>query len=217
MVTKGALSNGRRSFLRQAGAGMLGTAGVAAVPARGAQAPAVAQWQPARHTQDDWLDQIAGQHRFVFDTTTSEGFSSALLFANNYYLANSSGYGLQNSDLAVVIIARHTSTPFAYNDAIWSKYGGPISNFVDPTKPPSNTNTKRRQLDALLNRGAHLAVCQMASAAIAGSIARAVGGTADEISKEIASNLVANAHLVPAGIVAVARAQERGYSFVVAV
>ena len=31
---------------------------------------------------------------------------------------------------------------------------------------------------------------------------------------ELAANLLANAHLVPAGIVAVNRAQERGYSFV---
>jgi len=196
---------------------VLGAASAAGAPAATAQAPAGTRWQPARHNQDDWLDQIEGQHRFIFDTTTSQGFSSALQFANNYYLANNSGYGLQNSDLAVVIVARHISTPFAYTDAIWSKYGVPISNFVDRAKEPSNTNAYGRQLEGLLKRGAHLAVCQMATTAIAGSIARAVGGSANEISKEIASNLVANAHLVPAGIVVVNRAQERGYSFVVAV
>ncbi len=117
----------------------------------------------------------------------------------------------------MVIVARHTSTPFAYSDAIWSKYGVPISNFVDRTKEPSNTNVHGRQLEGLLKRGAHLAVCQRATTTIVESIARAVGGSADEIFKGILLNLVANAHLVQAGIVAVNRAQERGYSFVLAV
>jgi intracellular sulfur oxidation DsrE/DsrF family protein len=74
-----------------------------------------------------------------------------------------------------------------------------------------------RQLEGLLKRGAHLAVCQMASRAIAGSIARTAGVSADDVYKELASNLVMNAHLAPAGIVAVNRAQERGYTFVAAV
>ena len=56
--------------------------------------------------------------------------SSALTYATNYYSANNSGYGLQNADLAVVIIARHFSTPYAYNEAIWTKYGVQISDFV---------------------------------------------------------------------------------------
>ena len=46
---------------------------------------------------------------------------------------------------------------------------------------------------------------------------RATNGTTDDIYKELTSNLVANAHMVPAGIVAVNRAQEHGYTFVTAV
>ena len=45
-------------------------------------------------------------------------------------------------------------------------------------------------------------------------IARAVGGNAEAVNKELIANLVSNARMVPAGIVAVNRAQERGYSFV---
>jgi intracellular sulfur oxidation DsrE/DsrF family protein len=47
-------------------------------------------------------------------------------------------------------------------------------------------------------------------------IAQATGGQADSIFKELAANLVPNARIVPAGIVAVNRAQERGYTFVYA-
>ena len=59
-----------------------------------------------------------------------------------------------------------------------------------------------------------LAVCAMATSRIAGMIARAVGGNAEAVNKELIANLVSNARMVPAGIVAVNRAQERGYSFV---
>jgi intracellular sulfur oxidation DsrE/DsrF family protein len=124
---------------------------------------------------------------------------------------------LQNGDLAVVLIARHFSTPYAYNDAIWNKYGVQISDFVQRGKEPSKTNAYGRQIATLTGRGAQLAVCQLATRAIAGMIARAVNSNVDDIYNEIAANLMPNAHLVPAGIVAVNRAQERGYSLVHAV
>lgn len=220
----------RRSFVTRLGTGM---AAFAAAMSAGKSAEAQSEgpaWQPGRHEQDDWLDKLPGKHRFIFDTISGDGFGHALLFANNYFIANQNGYGLTNSDLAVVVVARHASTPFAYNDVIWSKYGEAISrqaNFIDPkTKAAPTSNlfnsagygtllpTLGVTLDSVLKRGAHLAVCQMASRAYAGVIARAVGNTTDNIYNELAANLVPNSHLVPAGIVAVNRAQERGYSFV---
>ena len=44
-------------------------------------------------------------------------------------------------------------------------------------------------------------------------IAKGGRASTDDIYKELAANLLANSHLVPAGIVAVNRAQERGYTF----
>ena len=47
------------------------------------------------------------------------------------------------------------------------------------------------------------------------AIAQATGGNAaDNINNELVANLVGNSRMVPAGIVALNRAQERGYSFV---
>jgi intracellular sulfur oxidation DsrE/DsrF family protein len=206
----------RRFFLTRMGTGMtvLGATAAAGIASATPQAVERSSWQPERHTQDDWLDQISGKHRLVFDTTESDGFSSALTYATNYYSANSSSYGLQNADLAVVVIARHFSTPYAYNDSIWMKYGVPISDFVARGKEASMRNVNGRQLTTLTGRGAHLAVCQLATRAISGSIARAVNATQDDIYNEIAANLLPNSHLVAAGIVAVNRAQERGYTLV---
>ena len=226
----------RRSFLARlgTGVGVLGATAIspsAAVAQAAPHAPDVpnvpdAPWRPARHAQDDWYDKIPGQHRFLFDSTTPDGMALALRFANNYFTANQNAYGLKDTDLAVVIVARHKSTSFGYTDAIWSKYGKQLSEqagFTDPkTKEPPKINVyaapsdgsdQSGAMDALIKKGVQFAVCQMASRAIAGRIARATGGDTDAILKEIGANLIPNARFVPAGIVAVNRAQEKGYSF----
>src|SRR5579872_3827951 len=106
----------RRSFLARlgAGAGVLSATAItssAAVPQAAADAP----WRAARHPQDDWYDKIPGEHRFVFDSTTPAGMALAVRFANNYFTANANAYGLKESDLAVVIVARHKATSFGYS------------------------------------------------------------------------------------------------------
>jgi intracellular sulfur oxidation DsrE/DsrF family protein len=69
-------------------------------------------------------------------------------------------------------------------------------------------------MDSLSKQGVQFAVCSMATRANAGMIARTAGKSTDTIFAELTSNLVSNARMVPAGIVAVNRAQERGYSLV---
>jgi intracellular sulfur oxidation DsrE/DsrF family protein len=221
----------RRSFFSRlaAGAAALGGTLLAGESAR-AQTGGTSTWKPGRHAQDDWLDQIPGSHRFVFDTTSPLGLGSALLFANNFFIANQNGYGLGNADAAVVIVVRHNSTSFAYTDAMWAKYSKPIGDasggFDDPktkARPVLNVYNSNSYGGALPNngvtietltaRGVHFAVCDMATRRFAGAIASATGGNVEAIYKELTSNLVRNSHMVSAGIVAVNRAQERGYSF----
>jgi hypothetical protein len=55
-----------------------------------------------------------GQHRLLLDTTTADGFGSALLYANNFLTPSQTGYGLKDSDSAVVIVVRHFATVFAF-------------------------------------------------------------------------------------------------------
>src|SRR5262249_7971714 len=116
---------GRRSFLSKLGIGVAAGGAVAGSVPSAAQAPSTdgARWQPARHALDDWFDQIPGKHRYVLDTQSPEGFGNALAFLNNYFNVNQSAYGLKDEDLAVVLIARHLSTLFGYNDTVWQKYG----------------------------------------------------------------------------------------------
>ena len=174
------------------------------------------RWQPARHKEDDWLDQIPGKHRLFFDTTTPDQLADALMFAGNYFNGNRAGYGLENSDVAVVICMRHRSAPFGFNDAIWGKNGATLAAravWVDPkTQQAPAVNVHTAEMVRLAGRGVQFALCNLSTRAISGLIAQKTGGTADEAYKDITANMVGASRLVPAGIVAVNRSQERGYS-----
>ncbi len=216
----------RRSFLWHLGATAAGAAvatNTGIVQARGS---ADVRFQAARHAQDDWLDQLPGKHRLFFDTTKPDSLQDAIQFAGNFYDANRGDYKLENSDLAVVVGMRHRSAPFGYNDAIWAKYGGTLSRraeFTDPkTKGALSINyftpaapappARARGLASLMRLGVRIAVCNLSTQGIASMIADETGGKADDIYKELAANLIDKARLVPAGIVAMSRAQEKGYA-----
>ena len=56
----------------------------------------------------------------------------------------------------------------------------------------------------------------MATHRIADAIATAVKAPAADVYKDLVANLLPNAHVVAAGVLAVNRAQERGYSMLTA-
>lgn len=204
----------RRSFLNRFNAGAAAIAALAAGRVAMAQvesAPA-ARFEPTRHAKDDWMDELPGKHRLLIDTTTPDGFRDGLLFASNFMLANRNDYGLQNQDVAVIVVARHISTGYGFNNDMWAKYGATLADAQAKETPKANPSAA--SLGALANQGVQFAVCAMATSRIAGMIARAAGGNAEAVNKELIANLVSNARMVPAGIIAVNRAQERGYSFV---
>jgi intracellular sulfur oxidation DsrE/DsrF family protein len=234
MMTERRIRLGRRSFLAKAGAGAAAagaTMGASASIVRAqSTTPEGGRFQPARHPEDDWFDRVPGKHRQVFDTINHTGLGLAIFFSNNIFTGNKNGYNLEQGDVAVVIVVRHQSTAFAYNDAMWAKYGKALAEriaFTDPkTHEAPNVNVFQTSgygapltnngttIDAVTKRGVQFAVCQLSTRANAAAIARQTGGKADEIYEEIVAHLVPNAHMVPAGIVAVNRAQERGYTFV---
>ena len=211
-------SSERRSFLTRFNAGAASIAALAMgglAMAQNKQAPAT-RFEPARHDKDDWMDQIQGKHRLVVDTTSEDGFRDGLLFASNFILANRNDYGLQNQDMAIIVVARHLSTQYGFNEAMWAKYGATFAGpppAGTPAKEAPKANPQATSLATLSTQGVQFAVCSMATRRLAGQIARGSGNT-DAIFAELGANMVSNARLVPAGIVAVNRAQERGYTFV---
>ena len=206
----------RRSFLARIGtaAAAFGLGRSATMHAQSA-APA-GPYQPARHDKDAWFDQIPGKHRIFFDVLTPQGVGEAIGYAENFFEANQSGYGLGDAELAVVICLRHMSTPFAFGDGFWAKYGAQLGETLKVTDPKTGQapviNTRRAALEALAKRGVHFAVCDLASHRFAGMMARRNNGDADAVYKEMQVAVLSNATFVPAGIVAVNRSQEHGYA-----
>jgi len=220
----------RRSFLTGLGVSAIGVGAAGAFVE--AQAPAAGgRFQATRHPADDWMDQIPGTHRTVIDSVTADGAGNALLFANNLYEANKTGYSLANGDLAIIVVMRHFATAFAFTDVIWAKYGkamGEMLKFADPnTKQPPAINVYNvasygmalpnfgTTIDALVKRGTRFAICDAATHFVAGQLA-GPSGSAEAVYKKLAANTIPNSRFVPAGVVGVTRAQERGYALIYA-
>lgn len=204
----------RRRFLQRLGigSGALGALAGSGLPAA-AQQPAAT---PRRHAIDDWMDALPTGHRMVFDAVSPKGSEDVRHYASNFLAVNRSNYGLENRDIGVIIILRHNATPYAYNDAMWAKYGAAFGGDLKAGEAPKTNPAKTgvEGLDALSALGAHFGVCMMATLRFATlAAAKTSGGSAEAIFEELGQNLVRNAHLTPAGIVALGRAQERGFTF----
>jgi len=219
----------RRSILTGAAA----AAAVSLAPRNaGAQAPAHA-YQPARHSQDEWLDGVPGKHRTIIDCASTASAGAGILYANNLYVANARGYSLKEADVAVVVCLRHLATVFAFNDVVWAKYGKVLSDAVMFTDPKSGQAPSTNLLDAtgygmalpnggvtiasVAKRGTQFAVCDMATNRLAGLVATSTKGVQEAVYTEFVRNLIPNSHLMSAGVVAVTRAQEYGYTLLTAV
>lgn len=193
---------------------LAGLGSVAAAGAIGTQ-PASAQgttFSPTMHPEDNWLSAIPGKHRIILDVTSPEHVPDAIRFVSNFFTGHKSGYGVDESDLAIVVCFRHGATPYGYADAIWAKHGKVIDAKADPVPVANPFNTTgRTQLADMAKRGVHFMVCGTASRGLAGRIA-GQGGDADAVLKDMAANMIPSARIVPAGVIGVTHAQERGYA-----
>ncbi|MGE0124365.1 MAG: hypothetical protein AB7U25_15655 [Vicinamibacterales bacterium] len=190
----------------------------ATAPASVAAQTSPASATPRRHAQDDWLDQAPRGHRAVFDCWMSDTVGETVGFASNWFRVNKEQYGLSEADMAMVIVVRHGSAPFAFGTNIWEKYGTILAANMSANDPAAHpiptTNVHAQRLQALAKQGMRLAVCNLSTRRYAGAIAKATGQEPDAVYKEITANPVGPATFVPAGVVTVTRAQERGYALV---
>ena len=226
-----ALQGRRRWLLGSLGAVAAGAAVVSASSNAAQSSAPAAGFVPVKHAQDAWLGEMTGMHRAFIDSASTEGGLSAMHYANNILMVQADDYGGSESDFAVVVCFRHISTPLGYNDAMWAKYGATFSAFmgfkdpktdqafaVNPLSIPGRSDlaSRGRTLIEMAGRGVHYAVCNRATHALSGMIARGSGGDANAVYEELAANLADDARLVPAGVMAVTRSQEYGYSLLYA-
>jgi len=210
---------GRRTILTNMS--VVAVAGIAA-----STGPVSAQtpvgFQPARHSKDSWLNQMAGDHRVFVDSSTVEGGGSALRFANNIIASHIEEYEGKATDYAMVVCFRHASTPYGFDDALWAKYGEFINRddaIPTPSSNPMNSPNSysgQNTIPSLLAKGVKFAICNRATRNLSTRIASSTGASADEVYAELVAGAVPNSHFVAAGVLAVTRAQEYGYSLLYA-
>lgn len=207
----------RRTFLQRLA---VASAGIAASgwAAADAQPPAA-----ARPDVDAWLDRITGKHRQVFDCTSPNGGFGAA-FGLNFIDSYKTAHNLSDGDITAVVSYRHMAMPLMLRDEVWAKYHiGEHLGVKDPkTNAPATRNIFHESImghpgltyeQAISQRGLIMTACGMALAALSGMMASAGGVTAAQAKQEWTDGLLEGAVLVPSGVYAVNRAQEKGCSY----
>lgn len=217
----------RNTFGRRTLLGNLGVAAVAGLGASAAQAQSAAEsphssrFVPAKDPLDAWMDALPGSHRAFIDSSTMPGGANAVRYASNILTVYADDYEGDVSDYAMIVCFRHTSTPYAFNDAIWAKYGALFSRNADPVPTANpmnfpNAANGENTLGALVDRGVHFAICQRATRSYSQRLASATGTPYEQVYAELLDNPITNGRFVPAGVMAATRAQEYGYSLLYA-
>lgn len=215
----------RRSWLH--GLGWAGIGSVLAPAVGAAQRPAEAPSAPG-HELDRWLDPLTAPIRQLVDVVQpveTAGFNYALTFL----YANRELYKRQDADVNVVVVLRDKAATLALGDALWEKYQiGAFVGVADPaTKAPAIRNIHARRtptanaalsaaIDALQDRGVVVAACGTALRSHAGGAARRAGLDPAAARDEWATGVLPRVVVVPAGIIAVQAAQQRGFAYAAA-
>ena len=178
---------------------------------------------------EKWFKQIKGQHRIVFDVPEPNGIFP---FAwPRIFLVTNAATGTPEKDCSVVVVLRHTAIPYALEDRLWSKYNfGEVFKANDPkTEKPSTRNPfwKPKQgdfnvpglgvvpigINELQQSGVLFCACDMALTVYSGVVAASMHLDPAEVKKDWLSGILPGIKVVPAGIWALNRAQEKGCSY----
>ena len=206
-------SSARRKFLAQLG----GIAALAGISTPSAAQQAAAGLADPDH--DAWMQRARGEHRQLFHST-SPGDGAAMLMAINYLDVYAADYGAAPGHVSAVIGVHGAALPIGLNDAAWDKYElGKRINVTDPaTKEPARRNVFAVggpiSIDTAIGRGVVLLVCNVALTLTARSLAAARSLPEADVYSDLRGSLIPGAILVPGLVVAMNRAQEKGFTYV---
>jgi hypothetical protein len=209
---------GRRAFVDRvmalgAAMGLGGIAGAGRASAASLHAP----------PDEAWLRRLTGRHKQLFDAPQVDG-GRALIHIRNFMNAYRDAYGLRDADVSPLLILYSQTVPLAFGDEAWAEYDlGKMADIRDGAEParrnPYRTPAagfsipRDAGLDALMQRGTVVVLCNNSFGKWTRDIAAAGHGTADEVRAKMLGWLIPGITLVPAAVMAVNRAQEAGCTY----
>jgi hypothetical protein len=183
---------------------------------------------------DKWLESLKGKHRQFFDMPKHDN-GMGLIHVRNYLNTMRDTYGVKTPNVTAVVGLYGMSTPLAFSDAMWQKYGlaNPIK-VMDATKAPATVNVFYKapagaanlsvsgapigipadsSISALQERGGVFLLCNNAFNVWMGLLSGGDAAKAAELRKEFEPNMLPGVFLVPAMVVAVNQAQTHDCSY----
>ena len=189
---------------------------------------------------DLWFDKIKGTHRVVYDATQPH---EVMPFAwPKVFLLTNEQTGSPATDCGVVVVLRHAAIGFAFQDAMWAKYGfAEVFKAGDPgpgfQAADAATATKTRNpfwntkpgdfkmpgigavdigIKDLMGSGVMFCVCQTAMTVYSAAVAGQMGLDPKAVMQEWTDNMIPGIQPVPSGVWALGRAQEHRCAYIFA-
>lgn len=222
----------RREFLGVLTAGMATLSATALAAPLEAEAKTNLSSELTMENADAWFDTIKGKHRVVFDATRPH---EILPFAwPRVFLLSNAKTGTPEKEVSVVVVLRHTAIPYAFEDRLWTKYNfGAVFKADDPaTKAPATRNPFRQPkpgdfivpgigevaigINELQASGVMFCVCDTAMTAYSAALAQGMNLNPADVKKDWMSGVLPGIQVVPSGIWALGRAQEKGCAYIFA-
>src|SRR6266568_4396344 len=135
---------------------------------------------------------------------------------------NNENYGTKDTDNSAVIVLRHSAIPIAMQDALWTKYKlGEAFSIKDGDAPATRNLFLKVMplplpgtgLEALLASGAQVGCCNVALTVYSAMVAQKMGMDAAAVKADWVAGLIPGVQVVPSGVLAVARSQEKGCAY----
>jgi hypothetical protein len=203
----------RRRFVGRAAAALAALAGFAGT----AKAETLSTGLPGDSEHDAWMRPLKGKHRQFFHSVDLN--DRAMLMATNYLDAYEHDFGAKPGEANAVIGVHGPALSIGFTDAAWAKYGfGKSGNVTDPaTKEPAVRNIFATggdlAVDTIQKRGVVFLMCNTALRLRSRAIAKERGETYEVVYKELTESRLPGTILVPAMVVAINRAEEKGITY----
>lgn len=226
----------RRAFIGTlaSGAAALGVTTLAA-PLKLKAEPAQAT-EPV-HEADVWFNKLKGKHKIVYDVTQPhEVFPFAW---SRVFLMTNATTGTPESECGVVVVLRHAGIGYAFEDRLWEKYKfadmfkareiGPAFQAADAATALDNRNPFWNPkpgdfklpgigpvaigINELQASGVMFCVCSAAITVFTSIAAMQMKLQPAEVMADWMKGLLPNIQMVPSGVWAVGRAQEKGCGY----